>query len=95
MDEQILPDCPAARLLEMLERLPLMNGALTARATAESQQGQGSVSGVTVGAASSTGFSKTGSPRGPASNGVEQVDSSGAMLTGHPALAGLVEYVKV
>ena len=76
-----------------------MNGALSARAMAESQEDNGqSVSGVTVGGGRSTSSSSPGPPRGPSRAGggeVEQVESTGRMLTGHPAIAGLVEYVQV
>lgn len=35
LDEDLLPELPAARLIEMLERLPLYEGCLNARAQAE------------------------------------------------------------
>lgn len=84
----------------MLERLALMNGALTTRITAEAQQSQqsnGAVSGVPVGnqAGSGTGGSPSTVPFPSGRGDVETVESTGAALTGHPAFAGLVEYVKV
>lgn len=72
------------RLLEMLERLPAYDGALSARSMQEAQSEQGSVSGVRVGGGSSA-----------PSTQIEEIGSSGAELTSHPALAGMVEYVKV
>jgi hypothetical protein len=82
-------------LIEMLERLPMLNGVLTKRAMLEAQEQQpgGAVSGVTVGptagASGSPGYSPTGSRRE-----VEYVESTGAMLTGHPSLAGIVEFAQ-
>lgn len=85
----------------MLERLPLLDGILTRRAMLEAQdQDPSTVSGVTVGASpgvgSPTRSSPTGSPRTAGGQGeVEYVDSTGPALTGHPALAGLVDFTQV
>jgi hypothetical protein len=92
LDEDLWPDLPSSRIVEMLERLPAMDGALTARAALEAQESGGTgsqtVSGVPVG----RGASQSG---GSGSSEVEHVESTGRTLTGHPAFAGLVEYVKV
>jgi len=90
-----MPDLPSARLIEMLERLPLMHGALSARATAEAQASQGTVSGVTVGAGPGGSSGPQSSATGSRRDDVEQVESSRAVLTGHPAIAGLVDFAQV
>ena len=82
----------------MLERLPLLNGILTNRATIEAQEQEAGVSGGTAEPAGSRSSSTRYSPAGTRSrtgSEVEHVESSKAMLTGHPALAGLVDYVAV
>jgi hypothetical protein len=98
----LFPEVSAPRLIEMLERLPLMDGALTKRAMVEAQQGSGgggTVSGVTVGpptgASSPAPYSTGGSPTGVGRDDIEVVDSSGTTLTTHPALIGLVDFAQV
>jgi hypothetical protein len=99
LDEEVFPeDISAARLIEMLERLPLLDGILTKRAMLEAQEGgQGQVSGVTVGSRPGPGSPTPYSPTGSRTSegDVEVVESSGRVLTTHPALAGLVDFAQV
>lgn len=88
----------------MLERLPLMQGALTARATLEAQQEQqqsnsGTVSGVPTGTPSGAGrpsnVSGVAVTTRPGDQDVQFVESTGENLVRHEALSGLIEYVQV
>jgi len=76
IEDGLFPDVYAGRLIQMMERLPLYGGALTARAQEEMNRHR---------------------PPGQVEPqpGVEVVGSSGVELLTHPAMAGLIEYVKV
>ncbi len=77
----MFPEIDSGRLFEMLERLPLYDGALTARANEENRRhGTGT---------------NTGTHPSYYDGTREEIGSSGAELIGHPALAGLIEYKQV
>ena len=99
MDEESFPErVSAPRLIEMLERLPLLDGILTKRAMiAAQEQGSSAVSGVTVGSSPGGGSPMPYSPGGSRTgqDDVEVVESTRAALTTHPALVGLVDFAQV
>jgi hypothetical protein len=81
IEDEVFPDVSSARLIEMLERLPLYDGALTARATVEANK-----TGANVGANQKPMYDDSGN---------EQIGSSAAEFMNHPATAGLFEYSRV
>lgn len=94
MEDPPWPVTSGARLVQMLERLPAYRGVLSARAASEQEQ-PGTVSGVTVGPRSGSDSVAISPSTGSHRDDVERIESTGRNLTGHPALAGLVDYVQV
>lgn len=68
------------RLVEMLERLPLYEGSLTARAREYAQD---------------AGMQRPARGVDHSGRRVEEIGSSKAELAAHPAMAGLIEHVTV